>query len=203
MTFFPMPNKPALVALAVWNREKTPSDWVRAYFLDITWKDGGLPWIDLDEAWIPSGDQPAQASKWGVTVKIGGVTYGSCPNDINRQSAMLRFVRDGNLLYRFLAGEATAEEVVAAAEAFQEEEAWPTKYAALQRLLNEEKSAFAQSQVELRAKCRESAKAMSKEADARIAELHEALRKIARIAHSARFGNRAKTLQTILKIIWP
>jgi len=132
-TLFPTPGKPALVALAVVNKDKHPDEWTRAYFLDITWREGSLPWVDLDEAWIPSRATKGQALEWGITVQIGKVTYSSDFHDEKRQSATLRLVPDGNLLCRFLIGDATSAEVQAAAETFKEEEAWPAQKAALEQ----------------------------------------------------------------------
>ncbi|MDD4900903.1 MAG: hypothetical protein PHS62_02195 [Patescibacteria group bacterium] len=132
VTFFPATGRSAIVALMVRNAEKSPGDWNRSFFLKITWREG-KPWINLDEAWVSPADRPGHASEWGVTVQINDVTYSSVFSDEKRQSPTRRFVRDGNLLCRYLIGDATTDEVQAAAQAFQEEQAWPAKYAALEQ----------------------------------------------------------------------
>lgn len=198
VTFSPAQGKSAIVALAVWNREKSPNDWTHAFFLKITWEKN-TPWINLDNPWIPPSDRLGQALEWGVAVQICGVTYSSCHTDADSQSAKLRFVPDGNRLCSFLAGDAKAEEVVAAAQAFEEERAWPAKYAELQQKFAEANSQLAHMQSEF-ARTKTAALNSSKKTLAQMLGLQLCIDEIMRHASRAGFGKRAKTLKRIGEI---
>jgi len=84
------------------------------FFLSVGWKDG-KPWIDLEDAWMPTGDRLAQLvainAGGAVRVQIGDVWYTSSDSEYE---PIPMYVADHNLLCRYLIGKAEAAEVEAA-----------------------------------------------------------------------------------------
>lgn len=113
--------------------------------------------IDLENHWVPVPGRLGQALFDGgaacIQVAIGSDVYTTNPDRVGKSG--YRYVPDANLLCRYLVGEATAEEVEAAASAHIEEQNAREQVPKLGQLVRERDRKIADLQGELATMIRE------------------------------------------------
>lgn len=109
------------IALTVLNAVSVKSSYQEVGFLlSVKRNEDGLIWVDLENEFIPGHDRIGGISDHILKVKIGDQWFSEfTPNEFKR-TKNTQFV-DGNLLCRYLAGLATADDVMAAATKAEEE----------------------------------------------------------------------------------
>lgn len=164
------------------------------------------PFVDRKNPLIPSADRLAQLTRDGLFVTAGDQKFAALNTAYHKSSSAaeikmawakqgIRIVPDANLLCRFLVDEATLEQVEATAEAFQEEETWPAKYAALEVQLQAGKTECDKLNKFLK-RARED---RSYFLDGQL-EKTRTLWKIGIMARNAHFGSRGLALKKIIEL---
>lgn len=116
----PVPEQSGMVAINVisgrFGDKRYPKNF--EFMLSVTWQD--KPFVDLENQFVPAPGIYGQAVREHMEVRIDNVVYTDYEH-LCGQNPKTRLVPDPDLLCRYLASQATAEEVIAAAEARTEE----------------------------------------------------------------------------------
>lgn len=203
VTVAPQKGKKGLVALQVWHKPIGGHDPNRdlCYLLPTT--HDSRPFVELADPFIPTADHLAQLMDSGLLVTVGDekfVAPNFCSDNADGLAEMkalwakqeTKVVNDPNLLCRFLAGDATLEEVSAVAKASQSVEDLPAKYAALESLCDELEKTV--TKIEAR---RYTAASSARTVIARALELQQMAEFMISVARTAKFGNRKNSLKII------
>lgn len=108
----PQKDKSGVVAVSVRvDRGKHDCDWLD-FMLPVSWKDD-KPFVNLEDVWIPSADRLGQVVEQHINLCVEDQWFTTYEYGAESQT---RYLPDPNLACRYLVGDATAEDVIAAAE---------------------------------------------------------------------------------------
>lgn len=112
----PQAGTPGVVAVAAFSNmgPHKGGEWF-GFLLAVEMGADGKPHIDLDTPFIPSAERLGSADSTGVQVEIGDTGFTSF--EYAKWTRNTRHVPDADLLCRYLVGQASADDVQAAAEA--------------------------------------------------------------------------------------
>lgn len=142
----PDKDKQGVVAVSIRiDKGKRDCEWLDFMLPVLCWKEG-KPFVDLDNVWIPSADRRGQAVSQHINLCIDDewFTTSTYRGQYSKEKDM-RYVPDPNLALRYLVGDATAQEVIAAAEEAKAEASAQEQLKAVQeelKLLQEQKESL-------------------------------------------------------------
>lgn len=213
-TIVPQKGKNGVVAIRLFRESagRYEPDEDLFFLLPVTYDE--KPFVDRKNPLIPSADHLAQLTRDGLFVTAGDQKFAALNTAYHKSSSVaeikmawakqgIRIVPDANLLCRFLVDEATLEQVEAAAEALEQEQAWPAERALLQKRF-EERCQQIREQAALDAQVLVNDKVVAETfrltvVANRINTLRITLARIILAANSARLGNRSEALKEIAK----
>jgi hypothetical protein len=112
----PEKNKEGVVAVSICFNDRKSYQWL-TFMLPVIWRSG-KPFVDLENVWTPSADRIGQAVHHHIEICIDGQWFAT-ETLLNKKAR--RYMPDVTLALRYLVGDATAEEVVTAAEEVEKE----------------------------------------------------------------------------------
>jgi len=100
--------------------KRAKSEDAFSFFLPVEWR-GEMPFIDLESTWIPPyPDRLGAINYSGLMTEIDGIVYTG--NHWDKDKKGMRYVRDHNLICKYLAGDVDADAVKMAVEDNKEDE---------------------------------------------------------------------------------
>lgn len=131
MAHLPHGQDRGLIAVAVYHQRSGDRIW-SGCILELTRDKDGLAYVNLEHPWVPEGEQIVQVDQLGIHLTDAASGERFTTSEYLAKKYGLRYVPDGDLLMRCLAGSATVDEVRAAAQAQVEEQSMREQLAELE-----------------------------------------------------------------------